>query len=408
MDKSSQVREAVAQALGNIACKGKSQAFMYKTEDTAFGDHERRVLCPVCGLWVSDQLGLGDDYPVNIWQSLFKFLLFDEPSQKVQVAFIVSISSILTHSSQMDIYKMKQELLKCLDVLPLHPHRAVRKTFCLQIQHFFHPHVLDGLLDDDNGLDSDSSTKELQVLGKFKHALVHTEDPDLLESLLEVIASVVLTASDHQQLFFFSFVLLLEQLDSKYTSVQSTSVTLLQKCLAVQSKEGNPNRVQQMVDVIQPELFAYLSDRLVTRPLIVQNYADAVLGLHTEDVIREIVPVVLPKLVIQQEHNDDALKILHSLSNHLRTELPLLLLEWCHKVLSILLLKADGKDLMTALQFYEAQIGSDTREIFSAVLPALLDELVQFLGDVNNEDAIKRYGSWNTVISYNFNFRLFR
>jgi hypothetical protein len=51
---------------------------------------------------------------------------------------------------------------------------------------------------------------------------------------------------------------------------------------------------------------------------------------------------------------------------------------------------------MTALQFYEAQTGSDTREIFSAVLPALLDELVQFLGYISDEDAIKRYEPWNT------------
>ncbi|KAH7278933.1 hypothetical protein KP509_38G065100 [Ceratopteris richardii] len=216
------------------------------------------------------------------------------------------------------------------------------------------------------------------------------EDPDVLESLLQMVAAIVVSACNRQQLFFFSFVLLLEQLDSKFVSVQATSVCLLQRGVLVRGSEGDPNGLKRMLDVIQSELFMYLSGRLVSRPCIVLIFAEAVLGVQFADLIRQIVPVVLPKLIIDQQHNGDALEILNALSQNLETELPLLLLEWCHKVLSILLLKADGKDLMAALQFYEAQTGSDTREIFTAVLPALLDELIQFMGDASTEDSIRR------------------
>lgn len=402
-DDSPQVREIVAQTLGHMACALSIQDETWSMGDLVPAAKQLKFpapatsSCPVCSIICLNEANpdvfatdaASDKHlPVCVWQPLFLQLLFGEASQQVQVAFVMSMSRILLHATQRDLIATKDDWLKCLQILPLHPLRAVRKAFCFQIRCFFHIHVLNGLFDGEDA--NDTATKELRMLGILKHSLLTTDNPDFLESLLEMIAEIVLAAFNRQQLFFFSFVLLLEQLDSEHATVQVTSVRLLQKCAAVEGKKGESGRAQLMVDIIQDELFEYLSGRLVSRPLIVKNFADAVLGLQIVDLIRQMVPIVLPKLVIQQHHNNDALNILHELAKQLETELPLLLLEWCHRVLSVLLLKADGKELMAALQFYEAQTGSDTREIFSAVLPALLDELVRFLGDTGTEDAMRR------------------
>ncbi|KAI5062158.1 hypothetical protein GOP47_0022697, partial [Adiantum capillus-veneris] len=398
LDHSPQVRESVAHAIGQMACMsrrkttklgGSSKSSVKELKPSSDGNS---LKCPACGTMEFEKVKdeeLEGGLSVGVWKSFFTRLLFEEETQQVQLTFVKSISSILTHASQKDIFQLKKEWLECLDILPSHPHRALRIAFSSQLPSFFHHHVLEGLFANDEAC-SDTATRELQVLGKLKHALSSTEDPDVLENLLEMVAATVVSASKRQQLFFFSFVLLLEQLDSKYVSVQAISVCLLQKSINIFGFEGDSNGVRLMLEVIQPELFAYLSGRLVSRPRIVENFADAVLGVETGELVRQIVPVVLPKLIIEQQHNNDALHILDALSQHVGTEVPLLLLEWCHKVLSILLLKADGKDLMAALQFYEAQTGSDTREIFSAVLPALLDELIQYIGDTSSEDAIRR------------------
>ncbi|MCO5595170.1 hypothetical protein L7F22_049209 [Adiantum nelumboides] len=396
LDHSPQVRQSVAQALGLMACTSRRKTMgglrSNNVKELMPSSIGNSLVCLSCELMEVKTLENEREegcLSLEVWKSFFTRLLFEEETQQVQITFIMSMCSILTHASQKDIFQLGREWLNCLDILPSHPHRALRIAFVSQLPYFFHYHVLEGLFANNEAC-SDIATRELQVLGKLKHALSITEDPDVLEDLLEMIAATVVSASKRQQLFFFSFVLLLEQLDSKYVSVQATSVCLLQRSVNIYVGEGDYNGVRLMLEIIQPELFVYLSGRLVSRPNIVRNFADAVLGVEIGDLVRQLVPVVLPNLIIEQQHNNDALHVLDALSQHLGMELPLLLLEWCHKVLSVLLLKADGKDLMAALQFYEAQTGSDTREIFSAVLPALLDELIQFIGDTSTEDAIRR------------------
>lgn len=144
------------------------------------------------------------------------------------------------------------------------------------------------------------------------------------------------------------------------------------------------------MDSIREDLFEYLVGRLASRPLMVHEFAEAIMGMGMEDLVKTMVPHVLPKLVLDQQHSQVAFATLQELAIQLKTDLPVLLVEWCHIVLSVLLLRADGKELFAALQFYEAQTGSDPREIFAAVLPALLGELVRFLGDVGDEDALRR------------------
>lgn len=66
-----------------------------------------------------------------------------------------------------------------------------------------------------------------------------------------------------------------------------------------------------------------------------------------------------------------------------------LIVTWLPKVLAFALHQADSEDLLSALQFYHVQTGSNNQEIFAAALPALLDELVCFV-DGDLDDTNKR------------------
>jgi serine/threonine-protein kinase ATR len=145
-----------------------------------------------------------------------------------------------------------------------------------------------------------------------------------------------------------------------------------------------------MVDTIRDELFEYLVSRLVPRPAMVQEFAVSVMHIELKELLKQMVPVILPKLVQDQQHSQPALDTLHELAILLETDLAVLLIHYCHQILSVLLLQADGEQLSAALQFIEAQTGESTSEIFAGVLPALLDELVRFLGDVDNDDGLRR------------------
>lgn len=151
-----------------------------------------------------------------------------------------------------------------------------------------------------------------------------------------------------------------------------------------------------MVDTVREELFEYLVSRLVARLDMVQEFSKSVMEIELKELLTQMVPVVLPKLVLDtaqdQHHSQQALDTLHGLAVQLETELAVLLIDWCHRILSVLLLRADGEELSAALQFIEAQTDLHPREIFSepAVLPALLDELVRFLGDVDDDDGLRR------------------
>ncbi|KAI3991217.1 hypothetical protein MKX01_022438 [Papaver californicum] len=50
----------------------------------------------------------------------------------------------------------------------------------------------------------------------------------------------------------------------------------------------------------------------------------------------------------------------------------------------------EAEELLSALQFYHVQTGSSNQEIFGAALPALLDELVCFLGDGDSNETTDR------------------
>lgn len=145
-----------------------------------------------------------------------------------QVAFISSISRLLQHASAEELISSGTFWLTCLDILPLHEHRAVREAFCSQVHCFFSSHVLQGLLRSDDEAVSDSD-RELEMLGKLRDALAVAKNSETTQSLLETVAEVAKVAHGRRHLLFFSLVLLLERLDHGEVALRAKSISLIHK-----------------------------------------------------------------------------------------------------------------------------------------------------------------------------------
>lgn len=142
---------------------------------------------------------------------------------------------------------------------------------------------------------------------------------------------------------------------------------------------------------IQTKLFDNLSARLTIRPNVVREFAEAVLGVETEELVKKMVPVILPKLLVYWQDNAQAAKTLNELAKLLDTDVVPLIVNWLPRVLAFALNQEEEKNLLSVLQLYHSQTGSDNKEIFSAALPALLDELVCFLDIADTAETDRRY-----------------
>ncbi|KAK7838615.1 pentatricopeptide repeat-containing protein [Quercus suber] len=174
--------------------------------------------------------------------------------------------------------------------------------------------------------------KEQKFLDIIKHALSAAEDPPIFDTLLESTAEIMIAVDIYSQLFLFSLFLLVDQLDNPHVTVRM-----------------NVSRTCEENDSF-----------------------------------------VLPKLVVSQQDNEQAIETLYELAKYLNTDMVLLIVNWLPKVLAFALHQGDGQGLLSALQFYLAYTGSDEQEIFAAALPALLDELVCFLDEGGSDEIRKR------------------
>ncbi|XP_010266921.1 PREDICTED: serine/threonine-protein kinase ATR isoform X2 [Nelumbo nucifera] len=347
-------------------------------------DHKQ---CPkVIKLSNIQSLENGLDCDFGNLQSLFFELLLNESSEEVQVACVGVIQRILMHGTKDILLKTRSQWIQCIEFLLLNRKKAVREAFCSQISWFIEGPILNCLFEDG---EASNKTKEQKFLDQIKHALAVAEDPQIFETLLESTAEIMNAVDIHAQLFFFSLILLVDQLDNPHITVRIIASRLIHRSCYFHLKGGFELLLSRVFH-IRNELFDYLCMRLVNRPAMVREFAEAVLSVKIEELAKKMVPVVLPKLVVTQQDNDQALVVLHELAMHLDMDLVPLVVNWLPKVLAFALLQADGRELSSALQFYQAQTGSNNQEIFAAALPALLDELVCFLGDGDSDETNRR------------------
>ncbi|KAK4562116.1 hypothetical protein RGQ29_004827, partial [Quercus rubra] len=319
-------------------------------------------------------------------QSLFFKLLYDESSEEVQVACVGVIRRILIHGNTDVLLKTRSEWTKCIEFLLLNRKKAIREAFCSQINSFLEDPILSCLFCDE---EKPTKIKEQKFLDIIKHALSAAEDPQIFDTLLESTGEIMIAVDIHSQLFLFSLFLLVDQLDNPHVTVRMNASRLIHKSCYFHLKGGFELVLSKVVH-IHNELFDYLSLRLASRPKMVKEFAEAVFGVETEELVRKMIPIVLPKLVVSQQDNDQAIETLYELAKYLSTDMVPLIVNWLPKVLAFALHQADGQELLSALQFYLVHTGSDKQEIFAAALPALLDELVCFLDGGDSDEIRKR------------------
>jgi serine/threonine-protein kinase ATR len=339
----------------------------------------------------SARVGLNSNFPQL--QSLFFKLLYDESSEEVQVACVRIIRRILVHGSEDILIKTKSEWIKCVEFLLLNKKKALREAFCTRISSFLESPVLSCLFL--NG-DSYNKTNEQKFLGLMKHALSAAEDPQIFETLLECVSQIMIAVDIHSQLFLSCLILLVDQLDHPHVTVRMSASRLIHKSCYFHLKGGFELILSKVVH-IRNELFDYLTMRFTSHPKMVREFAEAVFGVETEELVEKMIPIVLPKLVVSQQDNNRAVQTLFELAKCLNTDMVPLIVNWLPKVLAFALHRADKQELLSTLQFYHDQIGSDNQEIFAAALPALLDELVCFLDGGDSVEINQRYGSLNLL-----------
>ncbi|OVA08868.1 Phosphatidylinositol 3-/4-kinase [Macleaya cordata] len=353
---------------------------------------DKRVLCkrdqyPKLIL-LPDVQGMEDcsDYHFDNLLSLFFKLLYNDSSEEVQVGCVGIIPRILMHGTEDILLKTRSQWIECIDFVLHNKKKSVREAFCRQISCFLEAPILNCLFGD---VETTNKTKEQKFLDKLKHALAAAKDPQVFETLLESTAEIMNAVDIHGQLFFYSLILLVDQLDNPHMIVRMTASRLIQKSCYFHLK-GGFDLLLSKVNHIRCELFDYFCARLVTRPAMIREFAETVVGVEAEELFKKMVPVVLPKLVISQQDNDQAFVTLQELAIQLNTDMVPLIVNWLPKVLAFALLQGDGQQLISALQFYYVQTGSDNQEIFGAALPALLDELICFLGDDDSSETTER------------------
>ncbi|XP_061337449.1 serine/threonine-protein kinase ATR [Gastrolobium bilobum] len=316
-------------------------------------------------------------------QSLFFELIFDESSD-VQISCVRVIHRILGHGDSDILLKTRFEWIKCVEFLLTSRSKELREAFCSQISSFVDDHVF-GLI----FAGETDKCKEQKLLDTIKHAMTVADSPHILESIMECAAEIMVAVDIDSKLFLCSLILLVDQLDSIHVTVRMNASRLIHKSCYFHLK-GGLELILSKGAHIRNELYDYLCERLASRPVLVREFAEAAFGVETGELVKKMIPFVLPKLVVSQQDNSQAVDTLYELAKCLNTDMVSLIINWLPKVLAFALHQTDDRQLLSAVQFYHAQIGSDKQEIFAAALPDLLDELVCFTDGGDSDETNRR------------------
>ncbi|XP_057769186.1 serine/threonine-protein kinase ATR isoform X2 [Salvia miltiorrhiza] len=414
-EKSEQVKKIAVLSLGELAC-----LYGYYTGVTAFLGAEWKLYLtkdnnkedspihhPLQGFWCSkcdmsntvhygsclevlspSMLQSGSHLICDYMhlQSLFFELLYDQSSEEVQVACVRIIHRILLHGTEDVLLKTRSQWAQCIEFLLLNKNKNVRQAFGSHISFFLQEPILEILFSDKDVSNKSSEQKFMDII---KHALAAAEEPLVFETLLETAATIMKSVDIHSQLFLFSLILLIGQLDNSHVTVRLTASKLIIRSCNLHHT-GGLEAVLSKVLHVRIELYDYLCMRLVNQPKMVEEFSAAVLGVETEELVKRMIPVVLPRLVVLKHDNDHARATLYELAKCLNTDMVALIVSWLPKVLAFALHQADGQKLKSALQFYLECTGSDNQELFAAALPELLDELICFSDVYDPEEISKR------------------
>ncbi|KAH7833650.1 hypothetical protein Vadar_008436 [Vaccinium darrowii] len=138
-----------------------------------------------------------------------------------------------------------------------------------------------------------TKTKEQKFLNKIKHALAEADDPDIFGTLLESTAEITISVDINSQVFLFSLILLVDQLDNPHLTVRlSASKLILRSCYS--HVKGGFELLLCKVIRVWNELYDYLSNRLDNDQAVVTLYEFA-RCLNTDMV--QLIVTWLPKVL---------------------------------------------------------------------------------------------------------------
>ncbi|XP_021753008.1 serine/threonine-protein kinase ATR-like isoform X1 [Chenopodium quinoa] len=320
--------------------------------------------------------------------SLFFNFLFDESSEEVQVSCVAIFHRIIMHAERKVLLETRAQWIKCIEFLLLHKKRSLREAFCSQLRFFLDNNILICLFPE---MEMPNASKRQMFFDKIVKALATTEDPQIVETLLESAAEIMMAVDINCQLFLASLILLVDKLDNPHLTVRVTAARLIDRSCYFHL-QGGVELVLSKFTYIRNVLFEYLCLRLVNRSEMVREFAEAVHGIETKKLVLKMIPVVLPKLVVAQKNDEQSVAILHELANYLDTNMVNMIVRWLPKVLAYALQQSDGKELLSVLQFYHEQIESDKQQLFAASLPDLLEELVCFVDGNDPEEISQKLG----------------
>ncbi|WCJ39936.1 Serine/threonine-protein kinase ATR [Euphorbia peplus] len=308
-------------------------------------------------------------------QSLFFELLYDNSLVEVQVNCVRVIRRVLTHGTADILIRERIEWIRCIEFLLLNPKKAVREAFCTQVSCFLDDLILGCLFVE---RDSSNKGKEIMFLDIVKSAVSAAEDPQVLETLLESVAQIMISVDISSDIFFTSLMLLVDQLDNPHMTVRINASRLIKKSCFFHTKGGFEVILSKVVH-IQNELFEHLTMSLTSRPKMVREFAEAVSDIAMNELVVKMIPVVLPKLVVSYQYNEKVVPTIQELAKCANIEVMPLIINLSPKVLAFALHRADNQELLSTFQYYHDQNGLNEEELYAATIPELFVELVCFL-----------------------------
>ncbi|KAJ4806265.1 Serine/threonine-protein kinase ATR [Rhynchospora pubera] len=308
--------------------------------------------------------------------SLFFKLIFGDYPEEVIVSCVQILPRIIRHSSQAVLIENRQRWMECINILLSHKAKAVREEFSGVISCFMENEILTALFTED-------AETELKLFDLIESAITRTKDLQLSLTILESVARIMETIDVNAPLFFKYFALLITQLGHHSTIVRLTGLRLIQRSTCF---EGGLELFMTKHILFRNSLYDFLSDMLISHPGIIKEFSEAVLGIKTDELVKRMVPIVIPKLVVSHKSNNRAVLILHELAIQLDTEVVSLTVKWLPKVLASALFHNDAQQLSSVLEFYQKETQSDSKEIFAADFKELLEELLCFHGDADQHD----------------------
>ncbi|KMT01328.1 hypothetical protein BVRB_9g213440 isoform A [Beta vulgaris subsp. vulgaris] len=328
---------------------------------------------------------IADCNPSFILPLFFKFI-FDESSEEVQVSCIEILHRIIMHAEKKVLLETRSEWIKCIDYLLLHRKRSLREAFCSQISFFLDDNILVCLFPEK---EMQNANNRHMFLDKIVTAVAATEDPQTVQTLLESAAEIMVAVDINCQLFLSSLILLVDKLDNPHLTVRVTTARLInQSCYF--HLQGGFELVLSKVAHIQNEIYEYLCLRLVSRPKLVREFAEAVLGIETNQLVDKMIPVVLPKFIVSLKNDDQLVALLNELAKVLNTDMLKMIVNSVHKVLAYAFQQSDRNELLSVLEFYRARTETNEQELFAAVFPALLEDWVCFVDGDDLDEISKR------------------